>query len=528
MLRFAVFDIPNDDETLWRSAYAIGHDGAAIHSDITCRDGFVEIRLPTEESYAFALQWDCGSLGTLTLQTCLLPQTDEPYLLSLELARHRCMLFLTKLEDWGRTDTDPEAPEMRRFAQAQRRFMDALVNARARDGRYDRNQDTLAREALELALDASELLALTTAEPCLEHRLQMASTDDTTTPAILGCTINPGRFTEPLQQVIAEHFGFVVVPLNWSSLEPEEGRLNFKPTDRWIEWAVRKAHLPVTAGPVLDLSPNATPEWIYIWEHDYETLREIVYEHVKRVVTRYRRAVSKWNICCGLHLNTNLTLTLEQVIDLTRLVVLVTRKLHPRSKIQVEIDQPFGETPALSEHSIPPLLYAEILTQTGIDLDSFGLRVQIGDAQLGKTSRDLMQISSLLDQYASYEKPISISLLGAPSELERQEHDPEMGELAMPVNPGSWRGPWSEQIQAEWMTRAISIALAKSYVTSISWQDLYDTGDHPHMPFGGLVTSDGRPKLALGRMLEIRKQLHSGHALGPLITSTGQSATSVC
>jgi glycosyl hydrolase family 10 len=528
MLKFAVFDIPEEDQCVWRSAYAIGHDGAAVHSTITRTGGFVEISLPTDESYAFALQWDCGSLGILTLQTCLLPQSDNPYLLSLELARHRCMLFLTKLEDWGRTDTSANAPEMQRFTQAQLKFMDALVAGRPVDGRFTIEHDTLAREALELAIDASELLALSTAEPNLEKRLQQANADGTSMPAILGCSINPARFTEPLQQVVADHFGFIVVPLEWAALEPEEGRLNFKQTDRWIEWAVRQAHIPVTAGPVLDLSPHSTPEWIYIWEHDYETLREIVYEHVKRVVTRYRRAVSKWNICCGLHLNTNLTLTLEQVIDLTRLVVLVTRKLHPKSRIQVEIDQPFGETPALSEHSIPPMLYAEILTQTGIDLDSFGLRIQMGPSELGKTSRDLMQISNLLDQYAAFEKPLSVSLLGTPSALEAHDPDPELGDLALPVNPGHWRGHWSEHIQTEWMTRAISIALAKSYITSVTWQSLYDSADHNQMPFGGLVSAEGKPKLALSRMLDIRKQLHSKHALGPLISTSVISQPTVC
>ena len=93
MLKFAIFDNSEQDELALRSAYAIGHDGAAVHSTLTHADGFLEISLPNEETYAFSMQWDCGSMGTLTLQTCLLPQSDTPYLLSLELARHRCMFF---------------------------------------------------------------------------------------------------------------------------------------------------------------------------------------------------------------------------------------------------------------------------------------------------------------------------------------------------------------------------------------------------------------------------------------------------
>ena len=179
MLKFAVFDNAEHDEWTLRSAYAIGHDGAAVHSTLTHSDGFIQINLPNDESFAFSMQWDCGSMGTLTLQTCLLPQSDTPYLLSLELARHRRMFFLTKLEDWGRTDTDANAPEMLRFTQAQLKFMDALVAGRPADGKFTREHDTLARQALEYALDASELLALSTAEPNLERRLQQAAIDET-------------------------------------------------------------------------------------------------------------------------------------------------------------------------------------------------------------------------------------------------------------------------------------------------------------------------------------------------------------
>ena len=33
------------------------------------------------------------------------------------------------------------------------------------------------------------------------------------------------------------------------------------------------------------------PDWMFIWEHDFDTLREMAYEFVQKVVQRYRRAV---------------------------------------------------------------------------------------------------------------------------------------------------------------------------------------------------------------------------------------------
>jgi len=92
--------------------------GVSLPGGVHFEDGCVVCHPGAPEPAAFAIQWDAGELGQLTLQTCLLPQRDRPYLLSLELARHRIMLFLTKLEEWQRTETSPDAPEMRIFADA--------------------------------------------------------------------------------------------------------------------------------------------------------------------------------------------------------------------------------------------------------------------------------------------------------------------------------------------------------------------------------------------------------------------------
>jgi len=312
-------------------------------------------------------------------------------------------------------------------------------------------------------------------------------------------------------------FDFISIPTRWASLEPEEGEYRFAPTDRWIEWAVRRAKLPVTAGPVVDLSAAAAPEWIYIWENDYETLRDLIYEHTKRLITRYRRAVGKWTVASGLHLNSAFTLSLEEIVDLTRLSVLVARKLHPSAKVQVEIDFPFGESTAISERAVSPMLYAEILGAAGVQVDAFGLRLQMGDAAPGHSARDLMQISAILDQYAAFERPISVSVLGAPS----APTPPPAGEhqnAPTHSTPGRWHGQWSEARQAEWATRVISIALSKQFVSSVSWQALYDTPDGHPMPSGGLITQAGHPKAALARLAQVRRRLHDKQGLASLLT----------
>src|SRR5262249_35245907 len=145
--------------------------------------------------------------------------------------------------------------------------------------------------------------------------------------------------------------------------------------------------------------------------------------------------------------------------------------------------------------SISPLLYTELLLESGIAIDAIGLRLQFGDSGPGRSARDLMQLSDLLDVYAQFEKPVDLTAVGAPSGSE-----PSPSALA---GGGRWRDPWSPELQMKWMTEALSIALGKPYVRSVAWHALFD-GPTCDMPLGALIGSDGRGKPALRRLAEIR------------------------
>src|SRR5690606_15558185 len=92
----------------------------------------------------------------------------------------------------------------------------------------------------------------------------------------VGCAVSPQLFAEPLQNALPGTVDFITMPVRWVDMEPQEGEYSFEKTDRWIEWAVRKARLPVAAGAVIDIRPGNVPHWGYIWENDDETLRELV------------------------------------------------------------------------------------------------------------------------------------------------------------------------------------------------------------------------------------------------------------
>ena len=504
-------------------------------------------------------------LGVLTLQTCLLPEREEPYLLSLELARHRLMQFLIKLEEWQLFDLPRDHPIMVLFEQARLTFTDALVAQRHGLGEgaagtaatygYSPDANRLALRALWLGIEAGERQALlhaaTSFGPRMNGDIHRQAIEDqpgganersalgraaaVVTPnrtgvvlpmrPVLGSAVSPSAFFEAAQDSAERGCEFITMPMRWAELEPTEGKYLFQNTDRWIEWAVRKANLPVVAGPIIDLRPGTVPDWLYIWENDYETLRELICEHVRNVVTRYRRTIARWTVVSGLHANTNFHLGFDHMMDLTRVCVMVVRKLHPQAKIQVEITQPWGEYYTHNRRSLPPLLYAEMLTQAGISVDSFAVRLQMGQPEQGQSVRDLQEISAMLDRCAMLDRPISVTAVGVPSGTPEAAGLPELADR----KPGFWRRPWTEQVQADWASAVLAIALSKPFVQSVCWQDLYDLPQPIEMPRGGLISVSGHRKPIVDRFVEMREAMErhvAPRGIGDFGVLGGQSVAS--
>ncbi len=530
MLSFVVFDALSGLSGLGpldlarRHAHLVGSDDVPLAASITLENGVIRCLKTTPDAAGLSILCDAGESGRLALRTCLLPERDQPYLLSLELARHRIMVFLNKLEEWVNCDLRGDDPAMVMFEQARAAFTSALAAPRDAQGDFTAEQDRTALGALRLAIEASERLAMLVAEAMLAPRLAAAVGGKSAAATwSVGCAVSREHCSPALQKVAGETFDFIVKPMRWTELEPEEGEYAWTKTDKWVEWAVRTAKTPVTGGPIIDFRAGRTPEWLSIWSNDYDTLREVAFEHMKKVVTRYRKAIGRWTVASGLHLNTAFPLTLEQLMDLTRLCVMVVKKLQPNAKVTLEIDQPFGEHYARDTRSIPPLLYAEMVVQQGIAADAFGLRLQQGDGGEGRAARDMMQLSALLDTYAQFDKPLQVTALGAPSEpmhagaaAKPGEHDDDLGTLrGVAYEGGWWRRPWSQETQADWLTHAMSVCLSKPYVQSVCWQEFYDPSEEgtAEMQHGGLITSEGKAKVALRRFAKIRQAMR--HGQGP-------------
>ncbi len=488
MLRFLVFrDGEAPGELDLSSAYLVGADSVPIRGEFTYASGEITCRKRAAGPSALSLMWEVKGFGNVMQETTRLPERPHPYILNLELARGRMMRLLQKREEWGFFDL-PEAQSINeKFNEARDCLINALENLEtpAEAARH-------ADRCLAIALPLSEQAAVVHAELLLQRRIATRSFPRN----VFGCLTDVQQIGEPYRRKLVLAGDFVALPTCWRQIEPQAQSFAWGVSDEWTEF-LRRAKLPVVAGPLVQFSETAVPDWLYMWEHDYEQVRGLLYEHIERVVSRYGPQVVLWNVLSGLHVNAQFSFTFDQIMDLTRMAVGLVKKVIPSAQTMIEVTQPWGEYYARNQRSIPPLLYAEMAVQSGITFDMLGLQLSFGVPKDGCWQRDLFQISALVDRFAPFGKPLVITRLDVPSKpLEGQ------------AGGGVWRRPWNDQHQAKWLEAVVNILLSKPFVDAVCWSRLADAED-ASVPSAGLLAQDLTPKPSFETWVKMRRAVLS-------------------
>lgn len=482
MLQFAVFDDsgPASDWPL-HNARLLDRDDVVVPGEIEFADGLISCKRRGIRPTALSLLHDAGDAGHLALQTCLLPHRDKPYILNVELARHRIAIFLAQAESW-QMHLSAEHPSMAMLESARQIFTRAMVT------RDDRQAAAFGCKALELAMEASEHLALAHAEILLHRRFE----ERPASRATFGASIWPERDGAALREFVSQQFSLIRIPMEWGLLCPQEGMYDWSAVDRWMEWAIEAKRM-VIGGPLLNFGPGRMPKWLEAYRKDFGALCDRAYDHVQAVVQRYGDNVGMYSIVSGVNTNLDYQFTLKQMSDLVRTLALVVRQGHRGRRVMVELSHLWGEYLADLRDGIPPLVFIEQLLQAGIRLDAIGLRLLFGESRSGLVTRDLMEVSRHVDRFLHLEPKIIISGLGVPDDV----YDP---------HAGWWHSPWSLDRQSKWGGQIIPLLLSKPFVEAVVWSDLYDH-EQTLPPGSGLLTNGGQPKPVLKKMASLRQRL---------------------
>ena len=475
------------------AAFAVGPESVPIPGEISVKDGTLTVSRVDDVPIGLALLWDCGPIGTYHLETTRLQPRERPYNLNVELARLRLMKIVQKQEDWNLFDFPRAERFQQKFKESQELFSDALTKLDEPAA-----ASKLAEESLSRSIALSEELSMFHMELLINRRRQTNSF----VRHIFGCRVDCTVQNQKYREMLAGNFDYAVLPMPWKVLQPQEGVFDTQLIDGWAETLTKK-RIPIIAGPLVNFSEEDLPDWMFIWENDFDTVRELAYEHVQRLVGRYKRAVGLWNVAAGLASNRAFTLSFEQMIEMTRLLVAQVKNVLPTARTLVTVTQPFGEYHAKNPTSVAPILYAEMVAQAGINFDGFALELEMGVPKPGMFARDLFQVSCLLDRFATLGRPVFVTAVSVPGRSSPDPSDRSEGRLD-PSAAGRWRRNWDPQLQADWMEAVYHVALSKPFVESVAWGNLADINQT--VPGGGLLDDMFQPKPAYERLQQMREK----------------------
>lgn len=466
-------------------AYMFGSDGIAVRrAQITFKDGIIECEKPSGETAGLALLWPIDGFGRVLLPTTFLPEREQPYNLNVEIARAKLMQIINKREDWSffnqlenLADFAKESQDL--FIQAVQNISDAPLAAE------------LADKSLEKAIVLSERLAEQQADTLFEARSKSRGFGR----GCLGCQADIKGISNPKYlEKLFKLFGFVTVPVSWAQIESHRGTYDFATVDACVE-AFSKKRLTIGAGPLLCFSKEYLPKWLLRSGAGFEKIRDAAYQFVSNMVTRYSGSIHIWRVVSGLNVFNYFGFSFEQVLEMTRAANMAVKQGSDRALKIVEINNLWGEYYAAIPNTIPPLVYVDMVIQSGISFDAFGLAMQFGKNQAGMHVRDMMQISAGLDYFALVAKPLYITEVEVPSQDGSGLYD---GEVA-----GVWHEKWDQSRQGQWIEQFYKIALSKPFVERVVYSNLADTDDST-IANSGLLTAEREPKESFQALSKLR------------------------
>ncbi|MCX5637874.1 MAG: endo-1,4-beta-xylanase, partial [Planctomycetota bacterium] len=387
-------------------AYLFGTDGIGVRrAQIAFKNSLIECKKPNLETAGLALLWRVDGFGKVLLPTTCLPERERPYNLNVEIARARLMQIINKREDWlffngleGLRDISEEAQHL---------FIRAIQNIS--DGP---SASMLADESLKKAVVFSEQLAVKQAESSFNTRGRSHGFGR----GCLGCRIDPQQISNPeYMERLLELFGSVMIPINWAQIESQKDSYDFSTVDACLDVLGQKK-LAVGAGPLLCFSKKYLPKWLLRSGAGFEKIRETAYQFISQVVARYSSIVRAWCVVSGLNVFNHFGFRFEQVLEMTRAANVAVKAASDRALKIIEISNPWGEYYAAAPNSIPPLVYMDMVVQSGINFDAFGLQMHFGKNQSGMHIRDMMQVSAVLDLFGPIAKPLYITDIAVPSQ----------------------------------------------------------------------------------------------------------------
>lgn len=429
-------------------------------------------RADTDSGYLLAL-WSSAQQGLLALASgTLIERPGGDYILPLELARGTLNRLRNHAALWQMAGMAlPD--ELRTLTHAATQWLARAATAKEDPALAVKH----AQLALELALQGIQVLTTGYA-----RQSAVARQRQTPQPLLLvGAQLPDLLPHEGWPPALLEACNAVGVATPWRSVEVGEGEYVWTGTDRALAWC-QAQNLRIVAGPLVDLGTAALPDWLALWEDDFDNLLAVTADYITRVVTRYRGRVQIWNAAAKINTTPAWPLSEEQRLRLAVRILEVIRELDPRTPMILTLDQPAGEGLAERGGELTPWHFADALCRAELGLAGIGLEYNFGPAVGQSLPRDTLALCQQLDLWSMLNLPVILFLQNAP------------GGPASPL-----------QQQRQWLMEYGPVLLGKQVVQGLFWNTLQDPAA-ANLPPLGLLNSHGQPKPILGALVELRQK----------------------
>lgn len=472
-----------------RRVYFTGLDGIPVPSETEVTDDGIEIERDVFDSGNYHIPWQVPGYGELMLTTGSLMERDEPYALAVELARGTLNQLRNQMSDW--IEIGLILPE--RFREQLRECTRHFVQA-ATTHHHLAQAESHAQLAIAQALELGDQLASAFVDQSLNVRKRYAPQLATW----LGAALPHALFDNHHGRQYLAAFNAAQIALTWSYAEPSEGSYQWRILDQQLDWC-RAHHLHVIGGPLLKLDATGCPDWLCLWEGDFENLVNLVTDYVETVARRYRGRIDLWNCAARFSTGEALSLSEEECLHLAARSVEVIRRVDPQAACVLSFDRPWAEYLRHGSHELAPLHVADALLRSELGLSGLALELNLAYEPDGSPLRSTLAVNRLIDWWSGFGVPLYL-ILTLPSSSDAD------AKARLQARPRPGRDiDWSPVEQCDWAQRLVSLAAAKPMVAGILWNQWRD--DEPHdFPHSGLWDTSGTEKPALTFLRRFRRR----------------------
>ena len=447
-------------------------------------DDQLTILKDADESGHLVIPWNVAGHGEKMLRTGSLPeQSDPPYILPVELARGMLSSLTNYISSWQIAGNDLSQPAKSVLVSAKKYFADAALGQRV-----PADAAKSAEESIRLTCDAIRVFSQEVSD-------RMRGRIERTKP-LLATNVGNCVLEENEWKALSDVFNIAMLPIIWRDVEKDEGQIDLAQLEQRISWC-RNRGMSVGMGPIIDFEAATTPDWLYLWEDDFDRLSGCVRQFVHNIVQSLHPKVNVWYCHAGLNTAAAVELREEHRLRLTLQTLETLRQIDTKTPVLVSFDQPWGEYLHGQRLELTPLHYADAIIRSEIPINALGLQLNVGYWPKGSPRRDLLQLSQLIERWSLFGLPLMVTLT-APASM---EHDAKAG-LKVIATPDDDLG-CTDASQEQTMREIISLLLLKPAVQIVLWDQFLDTRAHK-FPHAGLFDSNGDERPLLKTLRSMR------------------------